>query len=85
MYDGVTVSFFEKKDFEWLNSGITAVPFSTLMNVVDDPHAIVSMAREMVVTLRGESSKNKVVEQIIKQRLGDDFTVTHKPTTLLKG
>ena len=59
IYDGITASIFETKDFEWLDSGVIAIPFSTLIN---NPHAVASMAKEMVVILRGESSRNKVVE-----------------------
>ena len=83
--DVTASSIFDTKDFEWLSSGLIAVPFSSLMCVVNDPGAVESMTRQMMVTLKGESSKNEIIEQVIKLRLGDEFTVTHKPVVERKG
>ena len=83
--DVTASSIFDTKDFEWPSSGLIAVPFSSLMCVVNDPGAVKSMTRQMMVTLKGESSKTEIIKQVIKLRLGDEFTVTHKPVVERKG
>ena len=70
VFEGVSASrTFEPKDFEWVNSGLVSIPYSIIMGVVNNPGAMALMAREMAVTLKGEPSRNEVVEQIIKQSL----------------
>ena len=76
---------FANKDVDWINSGML-VPFSTLADLIEhNPDRILSLAREIAVTIKQENSKNEVLKEIIKQRLGDQYTVTHKPVTKRQG
>ena len=71
LYNGAAASVFKEKNFQWINAEVVAILFSTIMSIINNPDPIKSLesiAREMAVMLKGESSKNEVVEQIIKQR-----------------
>ena len=43
------------------------------------------MAAGLAVRLKKEISRNEVIEDVLKQRLGEEFTVTHKPVTKRMG
>ena len=51
------------------------------MDIIHNPDTVMAMARQMMVTLAGEPAKNEIVEQIVKQRLGDSFAITQNTTT----
>ena len=78
---------FAPIDFNWLSTGII-VPLSGITDVTTSGQdSIISMAiaRGMTVTLKKEISRNEVVEELIKQKLGDNFIVSDKPATKRMG
>lgn len=76
---------FSSEDIDWINTGMI-VPFSTLVSLIrQNPDRMISLAREMAVTIKQENSKNEILEEIIKRKLGDEYTVTHKPVTTRQG
>lgn len=76
----VPISLFASTDFNWLNTGIF-VPLPALTDSTTSGHT----GRGMTVTLKKEVSRNEVVQEFIKQKLGDNFIVFDKPATRRKG
>ena len=80
-------STFNARDFSWIEMGMF-VPLSSLTDLVSDGYdssSIASMAAGLAVRLKKEISRNEVIEDVLKQRLGEEFTVTHKPVTKRMG
>jgi len=76
---------FSSEDVDWINSGMM-VPFSTLMSLIgENPDKMILLAREMAVTIKQENSKNEILEEIIKRKLGAEYTITHKAITAHQG
>ena len=76
-------SIFNASDFSWVETGMF-VPLSSITDLASAGHdssTMASMATGLAVKLQKEISRNEVIEDIIKQRLGENFTVTHKPAT----
>ena len=68
-------SFFESTDFDWLNTGIF-VPLPALTDAIP---------RGMTITLKKEGTKNEIVHEFIKQKLGDNFIVSDQPAMKRRG
>ena len=79
-------SVFTSKDLEWIDSGMI-VPFSTVVDLITncEPDRMLSLARDMAIQIKHENSKNDILEELIKKKLGNDFTVTHKATVARQG
>ena len=78
-------TIFSSKDVNWIDSGMM-VPYSALVDLMEcDPHRMRSLVEDMVVTLKHETSRNEVLEDIIQKKLGSEYTVSHKPTVPRQG